>query len=83
MGYDAGAEYRAAFTATYQVRVTRTSGPPSKGVFGRLETDCNADSRSTCTLPVKGSRQGVGSTLFDQDSYKMVLTKGRSYTVTF
>src|SRR3954452_13685995 len=85
-GSTGGAEFRAAYTGTFQLRYVPSSGasPGPGAAHAAVVTDCRADAKTRCSLlvgarPVANERTTNG----DTDWLKLAdLRRGRLYTIT-
>ena len=85
-GSTGGAEFRAAYTGTFQLRYVPSSGasPGPGAAHAAVVTDCRADAKTRCSLPV-GARPVANerTTNGDTDWLKLAdLRRGRLYTIT-
>src|SRR4051794_38414644 len=54
--FGGGQEFRAAYTATYFIRLTPTEESADSGLTPAwLDTDCRADTKTKCSLPLNKS----------------------------
>lgn len=75
-----GREFRAAYTGTYQVRLSEAE---NGGIRVTIYTDCKNATNTQCRLPLTGRVEGVNTTNSDLDLFKTAtLRKGRTYTLT-
>src|SRR4051794_20777025 len=85
-GSTGGAEFRAAFTGTFQLRYVPSNGaaPGPGAAHAAVVTDCRADAKTRCSLlvgarPVANERTTNG----DTDWLRLAdLRRGRPYTIT-
>src|SRR4051794_23041315 len=71
-------EFRAAYSATYQVKVSTNGGFN----MAELYTDCRADAKTLCTLVPGNTKPGADTAVADRDWYQSNLQRGKVYTVT-
>jgi hypothetical protein len=72
-----GREFRAAYSATYQIRMTQV-----EDLLVEILTDCKAGAKTQCTLAAGKAKPGRASSFNDKDWYRVNLAKGRAYTAT-
>src|SRR4051794_1470211 len=85
-GSTGGAEFRAAYTGTFQLRYVPSNGasPGPGAAHAAVVTDCRADAKTRCSLPV-GARPVANerTTNGDTDWLRLAdLRRGRPYTIT-
>jgi hypothetical protein len=85
-GSTGGAEFRAAYTGTFQLRYVPSNGasPGPGAAHAAVVTDCRADAKTRCSLlvgarPIANERTTNG----DTDWLRLAdLRRGRPYTIT-
>jgi hypothetical protein len=85
-GSSGGSEFRAALTGTFQLRYVPSEGAPPEPNAARADilTDCRADAKTQCVLPLGGRPQASEhSTNGDTDWLRLAnLRRGKLYTIT-
>ena len=78
-----GREFRAAFTATYRIRIT-PNGDGAELTTAQLATDCRAGVKTRCSLAPGAEASGTRSVSDppEDDWYRATLRRGRTYTFT-
>jgi hypothetical protein len=75
-----GQEFRAAFTATYRIRIT-PNGDGSELTYAELATDCRAGIKTQCLI-APGAKVSGTRTVVEDDWYRATLRRGRTYAFT-
>src|SRR3954468_15127269 len=69
-----GQEFRAAYTATYYIRLTPTEESNDFGLTPAwLDTDCRGDTKTKCSLALNKTVSGVRSVGREPDEYGTTL----------
>jgi hypothetical protein len=77
---DVAREFRAAYSATYHIRVTADPDPGYNNAS--ISTDCRASVKTKCSLTPGVKKTGRNSSVPDHDWYRAALRKGQTYTFT-